>query len=41
MKSRDHRIVRYADDILILCGSESAAANALKVATDYLDGTLN
>ena len=40
MKSRNHRIVRYADDILILCGSESAAGNALKVATDYLEGTL-
>ena len=32
MKSRDHRIVRYADDILILCCSESAARNAMQVA---------
>ena len=40
MKSRGHRIVRYADDILILCGSQSAAGNALKVATAYLEGKL-
>lgn len=40
MKSRGHRIVRYADDILILCGSESAARNALKVASQYLEGEL-
>lgn len=40
MKSRGHRIVRYADDILILCGSKSAAENALKVATGYLEGEL-
>ncbi len=35
-----HRIVRYADDILILCRSESAAHHALAVATDYLEGPL-
>ncbi|WP_288128901.1 group II intron maturase-specific domain-containing protein [Microbulbifer sp.] len=40
MKSRGHRIIRYADDILILCGSEPAAGNALKVATRYLEGEL-
>ena len=40
MKSRGHRIIRYADDILILCCSESAAQNALKVATQYLEGEL-
>lgn len=40
MKSRGHRIVRYADDILILCCSQSAAENALKVATSYLEGEL-
>jgi group II intron reverse transcriptase/maturase len=40
MKGRGHRIVRYADDILILCGSESAAKNALQVATSYLEGPL-
>ncbi len=40
MKSRGHRIVRYADDILILCGSESAARNALVVAQGYLEGAL-
>lgn len=40
MKSRGHRIVRYADDILILCCSKSAARNALKVASQYLEGEL-
>ena len=40
MKSRGHRIVRYADDILIPCCSESAANNALGVATRYLEGPL-
>jgi len=40
MKNRGHRIVRYADDILILCGSKPAAENALKVATRYLEGEL-
>lgn len=40
MMSRGHRIVRYADDILILCGSSSAARNALKVAQGYLEETL-
>ena len=33
-------MVRYADDILILCCSESAAINALDVATRYLEGPL-
>jgi len=37
MKQRGHRIVRYADDILILSRSESAAINAQKVATSYLE----
>lgn len=36
MMGRNHRIVRFADDILILCGSEKAAANAQKVAEKYL-----
>ena len=40
MKRRNHRIVRYADDILILCRSKSGADNALKVATNYLEETL-
>lgn len=40
MKSRGHRIVRYADDILILCASKSGAENALKVAQNYLENTL-
>ena len=37
MKSRKHRIVRYADDILILCGSEKSANNAQRVAEEYLE----
>lgn len=40
MKRRGHRIVRYADDILILCGSKPAAINALSVATAYLEAEL-
>jgi RNA-directed DNA polymerase len=40
MKSRGHRIVRYADDILILTRSKSAAENALKQASRYLEGEL-
>ncbi len=37
MKRRGHRIVRYADDILILSRSESAAKRALEVATKILE----
>ncbi len=37
MKRRGHRIVRYADDILILCRSESTANRALEVATQILE----
>ena len=40
MKSRGHRIVRYADDILILCGSRAAAENAYRVAVKLLEGEL-
>ncbi|MCP4269762.1 MAG: group II intron reverse transcriptase/maturase [Candidatus Brocadiaceae bacterium] len=40
MKNRGHRIIRYADDILILCGSEKSAHNALGVAEGYLEGNL-
>jgi len=40
MMSRGHRIVRYADDILIFCTSNSGAENALKVASDILEKTL-
>jgi RNA-directed DNA polymerase len=40
MKARGHRIVRYADDILILCGSRAGANNALRVARSYLEGEL-
>ncbi len=41
MKNRGHRIVRYADDILILCGSRSGAENAFNVARNYLEETLH
>ena len=37
MKERNHRIVRYADDIIILTRSESAAVNAQKQATHFLE----
>ena len=40
MKGRGYRIVRFADDILILTRSKSAAHNALNVARTYLEGTL-
>lgn len=40
MKRRNHRIVRYADDILILCASASAADNALLMATQILEKDL-
>jgi RNA-directed DNA polymerase len=40
MKRRNHRLVRYADDILILCCSQSAAENALKSATQILEEDL-
>lgn len=37
MKRRGHRIVRYADDILILCRSRRAAEHALQAATQILE----
>ena len=40
MKKRGHRIVRYADDILILCRSRAGAENALKQAMKILEGEL-
>lgn len=40
MKQRDHRIVRYADDILIFCNSQAAAINALTSATHLLEKDL-
>lgn len=40
MKGRGHRIVRFADDILILTRSKSAAHNAFIVARNYLEGEL-
>lgn len=40
MKNRGHRIVRYADDILILTESKRAAENALKQASCYLETDL-
>ena len=40
MKSRGHRIVRYADDILILCRSRKGAENSLQQATNLLEKEL-
>jgi len=40
MMKRDYRIVRYADDILILCSSNRSAVHALDVATAFLEKTL-
>ncbi len=40
MKNREHRIIRYADDILILCSSKRGAENAHEVARNYLEKEL-
>ena len=40
MRERGHRIVRYADDILIFCRSRRGAENALHQATKILEGDL-
>ena len=40
MKRRGHRIVRYADDILILCASKSGACHAFEVAARILEKSL-
>ena len=37
---RGYRIVRYADDILILCRSKRSAEHAMSVATEILEGDL-
>ncbi len=40
MRKRGHRIVRYADDILIFCRSRAGAENALVQATKLLEKEL-
>lgn len=40
MKDRNHRIVRYADDILIFTRSKKAAENACRKASEYLEREL-
>jgi len=40
MMRRQHRIVRYADDILIFCTSKRGAEKALSVASQILEVTL-
>jgi len=40
MRKRGHRIVRYADDILIFCRSRAGANNAMAQATKILEKTL-
>ncbi|WP_241910014.1 reverse transcriptase domain-containing protein, partial [Vibrio breoganii] len=40
MRNRGHRIVRYADDILIFCRSRKGAENALAQATKILEKEL-
>ena len=39
MRQRGHRIVRYADDILILCRSRVGAENARALGNDHLGET--
>lgn len=41
MKRRNYRLVRYADDIVILCRSKAAADNALVRAREILEGELH
>ena len=41
MMKRNYRIVRYADDILIMCASRRSAEHALIVATDFLEKSLH
>ena len=40
MMRRGYRIVRYADDILILCRSQRSAEHAISVAVEILEGEL-
>ena len=40
MRKRGYRMVRYADDILILCRSAKGAQRALEVATELLEKDL-
>jgi RNA-directed DNA polymerase len=40
MKLRGYRIVRYADDILILCRSQRSATHAINVVVGILEGDL-
>ena len=40
MKNRNYRIIRYADDILILGASRRSAEHAKEVATKFLEQTL-
>lgn len=40
MRSRGHRITRYADDIVIFKAGRTGAENVRKTATEYLEGCL-
>ena len=40
MKERNHRIVRYADDIVILTRTQKAAENVREIATEFLEEEL-
>lgn len=40
MKERNHRIVRYADDIVILTRTRKAAEKVKETATEFLEGKL-
>ena len=41
MRSRGHRITRYADDIVIFKASKAGAKHARAIAIQYLEGCLN
>ncbi|WP_252097734.1 reverse transcriptase domain-containing protein [Pseudoalteromonas sp. NBT06-2] len=40
MKQRNHRLVRYVDDILILCSTKKPAQEALRIASQILEKDL-
>lgn len=40
MRARGHRIVRYADDILVFKASRAGARNAMETASGFLEGKL-
>ena len=40
LESRNHKFIRYADDMVILCGSKKAAERILANVTKFVEGKL-